>query len=904
MAELTGYVVGVDLGTTYSAAAVARGDVVEVCTLGTTAAQVPSMVVLREDGEIVTGEAAERRAAAEPTRTAREFKRRLGDPVPLIVGGTPYGAEALMAHLLRSIIDQVAEREGSPPSVVVLTHPANYSEYKKGLLREAVRLAGLDNETVLLVTEPEAAAIAYAGQQRVEVGDVVAVYDFGGGTFDAAVVRKTESGFELLGIPEGMERLGGIDIDQAVLAHVDASLGGLVSAADPSDPQVRVGQARLRDECRRAKEALSSDTDTSIPVSLPGIQTEVRLTRDELETMIRPRLGETMQALERATRSSGVEASAISRVLLVGGSSRIPAVAQLVREDTGLPVALDAHPKFAIAIGAAMLGATSAATEAAAVVAASSDAAVLPRPAPVPTGANVLAAGALGAGAGLAGATGVAAVLGGETAAATAGAGAALAGPAGVALGSPGPAGAALGSAGPAGIPLGSAGPNGVPLGPAGPGGVASSAGPAGAPLTPVGAVAKQARRRVAMIAGSAVGAAVAVVTVIVVTGGDDAATDGATTTIAAIAAAPIETSQSASPEITAGAGVDVTSPASTTAPDTVVPSTVGGVAGRGIQGLVELVAGNGSDDGSGRPGPVSEVSLGSQARFAVAPNGDVYTISGTPTVLRVHDGLVEEIYGGGPGEFAFGGIAIGPNGDAYVTMSTGVKRISADGSSELVVDAVAESLGSSFGPIAFDGVGNMYFYEATTYRVLRRGGDGTLSHVAGSGTQGSSGQPTIGDGGPAIAAPLSVPVALVIDGLGNLLIADAGQAVVRSVGSDGIITTVAGGGEEPMSASVGKFADDGTLAADLKLGQVGGVSVDGKGRLYVSDGLNRTIFRFAPGAGIELLIADQAESVESLGLPANQTRIRSVTGIAVDAQGNLLFVDTNRVLRIVGAVS
>jgi molecular chaperone DnaK len=900
MADRLGYAVGVDLGTTYSAAAVARGAVVEVCTLGSTAAQIPSVVVLREDGEILTGEAAERRAAGEPSRTAREFKRRLGDPVPLIVGGTPYGAEALMAHLLRSIIEQVSQREGSAPDVVVLTHPANYSEYKKGLLREAVRLAGLDLDRLVLVTEPEAAAIAYAGQQRVDVGDVVAVYDFGGGTFDAAVVRKTEAGFELLGVPEGMERLGGIDIDQAVLAHVDASLDGLISAADSSDPQVRVGQARLRDECRRAKEALSSDTDTSIPVSIPGVLTEVRLTRGELESMIRPRLAETTQALDRAIRSSGTERSDVSRVLLVGGSSRIPAVAQLVREETGLPVALDAHPKFSIAIGAAMLGAGFESEEAAPSVVATADAPPVDGFVGAPIGAHALAAGAVGAGAGLAGAVGVAAVTGSGAAAATTGA--SLAGP-GVALGSAGPAGVSLG-AGPAGVPLGTAGPAGLPLS-AGPSGVAAAAGPAGAPLSRAATVANHARRRVAIIAGTAVGgAAIAVGTIVMVSGGGDQSGQDASTTVSIAAVAPVDTVAAPSSTVAAPVAVaDSTVLASTTVPATAVPTTVVGIAGRGVQGLVELVAGNGSDDGAGRPGPVADVSLGSNARLAVAPNGDVFTISGTPTVLRIHDGVVDEVYVGGPGEFAFGGIAVAPTGDVYVTMSTGVKRIAADGSSELVVDSEAEGLGGSLGPITFDGVGNIYFVDVGTFRVLRRGVDGALSHVAGTGTQAKAGQPPSGDGGPAIASPLAVPVALAVDGRGNLLIADAGQRVVRSVGSDGMITTIAGGGPEPISASVGEFADDGTSATALALGEIGGLAVDATGRVYVSDGFNRVIFRFASDAGIELLIADQGGSVEALGLPANQTKIRSVVGLAGNASGDLLFIDSNRVLRIVGAL-
>lgn len=347
------FVVGIDLGTTYSAAAIVRGSVAEVCVLGTISAQIPTVVVHRGDGEILIGEAAERRAASEPTRTAREFKRRLGDPVPIIVGGTPYGAEALMAEMLEAIVRQVTEREGQPPSVVVLSHPANYTEYKRGLLVEAARLAGLNLDRVQLITEPEAAAIAYAKQERIDPGEVIAVYDFGGGTFDAAVVRSTAAGFELLGTPEGMERLGGIDFDQAVLSHVDTVLDGLISAADSSDTQVLAGQIRLRDECRRAKEALSNDTDATISVSIPGVQTDVRLTREEFEQMVRPRITETVKALLRTIASAGIGLDDVSRVLLVGGSSRMPIVAQVLRESIGRPVSVDADPKMTIAIGAA-----------------------------------------------------------------------------------------------------------------------------------------------------------------------------------------------------------------------------------------------------------------------------------------------------------------------------------------------------------------------------------------------------------------------------------------------------------------------------------------------------------------------------------------------------------------------
>ena len=118
-------------------------------------------------------------------------------------------------------------------------------------------------------TEPEAAAAQYAAQTRINPGDKVAVYDLGGGTFDACVLEKTGSGFHALGTPEGVEHLGGVDFDEAVLRHV---LSTLHTTLDPDDPEVTTGLARLRRDCVEAKEALSTDTDTLIPVALPGLR--------------------------------------------------------------------------------------------------------------------------------------------------------------------------------------------------------------------------------------------------------------------------------------------------------------------------------------------------------------------------------------------------------------------------------------------------------------------------------------------------------------------------------------------------------------------------------------------------------------------------------------------------------
>ncbi|MEO6350814.1 MAG: Hsp70 family protein [Candidatus Limnocylindrales bacterium] len=343
------YVLGVDLGTTYTAAAVGEGDRFEIAHLGSHSATIPSIVFLREDGELLAGDAAERRAAAEPARAGREFKRRLGDTAPMIIAGTPFSADALMARLLKTVIDQVTEERGASPERVAVTHPATYGEFRLELVRQIAAQAGIPDP--IFISEPVAAALQYASLERVEFGAVLAVYDFGGGTFDAAVLRKTEAGFEMLGQPQGLERLGGIDFDDAVFEHVVSVIGR--EALTAGGTASRAAVSRLREEARRAKESLSADTETSIPVMLPGRQDDVRLTRAELEGMIRPRIGETVAALERCVQSAGLELSQIDRILLVGGSSRIPLVGQLVRDMTGRPVARDAHPKHAVALGAA-----------------------------------------------------------------------------------------------------------------------------------------------------------------------------------------------------------------------------------------------------------------------------------------------------------------------------------------------------------------------------------------------------------------------------------------------------------------------------------------------------------------------------------------------------------------------
>ncbi len=346
-----GYVAGVDLGTTYSAAAVLDSNGLRAVDLSTHSTVMPSVVAVRSGGEVLTGTNAERRLVSQPSTVAREFKRRLGDATPVLLGGTPYATADLTGYLLASIIDVISERQDEPPELVGLSHPANYGEFKLDLLASAARTAGL--AAPVFVAEPVAAAVHYSLTERVAAGDVIAVYDLGGGTFDASVVRRTADSFELIGTPDGMDRFGGIDLDEAVLGHVRRSLAGDLEELDRSDPAVNAALTRLRDDCREAKEALSGDAEVEIPVMLPGLHTEVRLTRPEFEAMIRPRVSETIDVLRRTVRSAEVEVEDLSRVLLVGGSSRIPLIGEMITQELGKPIGLDAHPKLTVALGTA-----------------------------------------------------------------------------------------------------------------------------------------------------------------------------------------------------------------------------------------------------------------------------------------------------------------------------------------------------------------------------------------------------------------------------------------------------------------------------------------------------------------------------------------------------------------------
>jgi molecular chaperone DnaK len=349
------YPLGVDVGTTYTAAALWRQGRVQTVSLGNRADAIPSVLFAREDGTLLVGEAAARRGIAEPDRQASEFKRRMGDDVPILVGGRGFSAPELTGRVLAWVVERVSEAQGGPPSHVVLTCPASWGEFRRGLLTSAAMAAGLRN--VGLLAEPVAAATWYAAQERVEPGSLIGIYDFGGGTFDASVVRKTPTGMEIFGEPGGDDSIGGIDFDHALFRHVLTAAGLAPGSYDETDPSMASALAQLLAGVVDAKEALSADTEVVVPVVLPGVTRQVLITRADFEDLIRAKVAGTVGVFEQVVRRAGVDPAALHAVLLVGGSSRIPLVGRLLARELGIRVALDAHPKYTVSLGAAIAAA-------------------------------------------------------------------------------------------------------------------------------------------------------------------------------------------------------------------------------------------------------------------------------------------------------------------------------------------------------------------------------------------------------------------------------------------------------------------------------------------------------------------------------------------------------------------
>lgn len=362
------YVLGVDVGSSYTTAAFVRREDERPTVLplddhpdGTDqdadrqdplAGPVPSVLYVTDDDTVLVGQAALERAWAEPDRVARDFLARVGDDVPALVGQESFTAETLLAALVAWVVQRGVDIEGTDAERVVLAHPAGWGAYRRSLLDDALSRIGLTD--VLLLPKPIAAAECYAATGG--SGDALAVYDLGDSTLSCAVARRGPAAFDLLCQAETVEPVGGTHFDDVLAGHVLTELGQDPAGLDYVDPALWPAMDRLRLVCRTAKEALSTATDVTVPCALPGVRKAVPVTRDRFDALIRPAVDSTVDTLLRTGQASGVPAQRLGGVLLVGGSARVPLVAELVSAAAPCPVVLDPEPETAVARGAALAG--------------------------------------------------------------------------------------------------------------------------------------------------------------------------------------------------------------------------------------------------------------------------------------------------------------------------------------------------------------------------------------------------------------------------------------------------------------------------------------------------------------------------------------------------------------------
>ena len=348
-------VLSVDLGTSNTVAVLsAHGRPPTVLELDGSITM-PSAVFVGDDGHLVVGREAVRRARVAPARFEPNPKRRI-DEGTLLLGDRVVPVTEALAAVLRRVRDEVSRQlGGEEPEEVRLTHPAQWGPVRRNALLSAARQAGL-GPALVLVPEPVAAAAHFASMPNhtLAAGQTLAVYDLGGGTFDVGIVGAHENGFVVLA-EGGLADLGGLDIDHALAEHV----GREVSMRDPASWQRllrpenttdRRAARAFQEDVRAAKEALSQHPQADI--ALPEPFHDVLVTRAELEGLVRPQLLRSVELVSGVVATAGLAPGSLAGIYLVGGASRMPLVAKLLAEHLGVvPTSLD-MPEIAVALGA------------------------------------------------------------------------------------------------------------------------------------------------------------------------------------------------------------------------------------------------------------------------------------------------------------------------------------------------------------------------------------------------------------------------------------------------------------------------------------------------------------------------------------------------------------------------
>ena len=347
-------VIGIDLGTTNSCFAVMEGGEPTVITNQEGARTTPSVVGFAKNGERLVGQLAKRQAVSNPENTIISIKRHMGTDYKVNVEGKSYTPQEISAMILQKIKADAEAHLGEPVKQAVITVPAYFTDSQRQATKDAGTVAGL--EVLRIINEPTAAALAY-GVDKGEDGKIL-VFDLGGGTFDVSILELGEGVFEVLAT-SGNNHLGGDDFDQRIMDYLISEFKKETGIDLSND---KLADQRLKEAAEKAKIELSGVASTQI--NLPFITADatgpkhldVTLTRAKFDELTRDLVEATIEPTRKAMKDAGLSASDIDKVLLVGGSTRIPAVQEAIKRELGKEPTKNINPDECVAIGAAIQG--------------------------------------------------------------------------------------------------------------------------------------------------------------------------------------------------------------------------------------------------------------------------------------------------------------------------------------------------------------------------------------------------------------------------------------------------------------------------------------------------------------------------------------------------------------------
>ena len=349
-----GKIIGIDLGTTNSCVAVMEGGNPTVITNAEGERTTPS-VVLKKDNETIVGAAAKRGAIANPDKTAISIKRKMGTSEKTKLNGKEYTPEEVSAMILSKLKADAESYLGEKVTEAVITVPAYFNDAERQATKNAGKIAGLDVKRI--INEPTAAALAYGADKQDNLHTIL-VYDLGGGTFDVSILELGDGVYEVKST-SGNNRLGGDDFDQKIIDYLVETFkkeNGVDLSKD------KMATQRLKDAAEKAKKDLSgmSSTQISLPFISQGedgpLHLEIDLTRAKFEDLCRDLFDSTMECVRKALSDAKLKASDINKVILVGGSTRIPYIQELVKKELGQEPSKEVNPDEVVAMGAAIQG--------------------------------------------------------------------------------------------------------------------------------------------------------------------------------------------------------------------------------------------------------------------------------------------------------------------------------------------------------------------------------------------------------------------------------------------------------------------------------------------------------------------------------------------------------------------